>query len=360
MAELTKYDPSLEATLSPDPGINEIFSDPTEIGGGSVPGVDAIFESVGAEDDFAGITPSQNHSSIFKAALDTSKKRQSVIPAYARDLLSQLKEAEEEEEDDEKELPEEGEESSGEEIDLDAGDGEDSFDFFSEEDSEEDEEAEEEEDEEFSDPDDLVQTAEWDDESVVNSELSKIMKGSEPAEEGAPAVPSAGGYGQSQHRPRPFSSTGVKATAAYDNTVSAEGTVDNELTRADAFSSGGFIEEFEDGFVFVDRGGQTVALAVPELEDEYYGAERYPTDSAAVLLVKGSGEEDPEMAIELSGEELESLSALLSAASVRTVGATAGKTLGEATKPPNYTSWPTNKLKSHVLQMRSVLVERRG
>jgi hypothetical protein len=316
--ENVPYDPSLEQNLDSDPEINEIFSEELEA---SPPIEEKIKESKNLKadtDDFSDLVPNTTaSSSIFKKALESSKiNEKRNIPSYIKDYLKLEEQENEEEEEEEEEKIEDTEQE--EEYEEDQITGKESFssssgrslkkskleDYDEDEDEGEDEEEDENEEEweeDTRDALDQLQTEDWEEENLVNQELSRIL-----GVEKKKTYSTSPGIVQNQSKVTPFSF--FRNTASFDNLEGdgEEEDVDGRLISAESFSSGSFIEKFEDGFVFVDKNGQALAFIILNPPGSSPTDTLNPSDTSALFLIK-SGEGGKEIPLEFSLEELSSV-----------------------------------------------------
>ena len=325
------YDPQLDTELDPDNDIDGVFGAPPAVDESSEHEVDKqVFgesssSSSQENPDFAGLFPNSKGSgkSIFESALKAEqekKKKGDSIPAYAKELMSQQfgkpplmeqeDEDEEEETDDDFDVDDgmEGDEDFSDvgfdDADLDFDDDDDftgggdagggGFDFEGGVDLDDDDT-----DEVDFDEDDVLQTERWQDEDDIDTEMARLLGDDSPYQQG-----------MSNRAFDPASSP------TYTNMHSASGIVDEDVVGAERFASGGFIESFEDGFVFVDKNGASLAIVDAEEGDEGGGSIESGEDVsdnnlAAYLLFRPEGtdpdEEGEDIGIELTKEELSHL-----------------------------------------------------
>jgi len=329
------YDPKLDDLEIPsDPETESIFNGPPaldeSVGGGSSE-VDAqLFGNSDGYDPTEGSKDSGR--SLFEAAMkaeEQKKKKGGGIPAYARELAESMGYKLQEEDEDEEEPDDEvGVDEDDDDVDIDVGGG--TFDDLPDADFGDDDDIdlddpdldEDEMDEEFDiDDEDIEQADRWRDEQDVDEEMSRLLGGDSPYVQGATAGGGSGGHKRGSHSfDRGLSPTyrGVSDSSPY---------VDEDLIHAEKFSSGGFIEHFEDGFVFVGSNGASLALVKPEEEDDEVLDFDATDDSLRGFLLfrpEGAEDDDDEITMGLSGEELDSLSQALQGfrAAGQTLGAT--------------------------------------
>ena len=306
------YDPRLDTELPTDPDFNSQFDAPPVIGGDIADsGLDAQLFGGGSSSGSGGNKPMwpDGSTSIFEAAQQVERKkvleeqkRGGGIPAYARDLLKQHKLREAEDED---ELEDDTDEGDDVDFDFDAdlestdvGGGGDDLDFddtdddeaFNEEGFDDDEELE------GSDIADRDQTQRWRDEKDVEEEMARLLGGDSP-------------YAQGQSRDRTLNKD---TSPTYQNASTTKSGVDADLESAETFPTGAFMEHYDDGFVFVSGEGHTLAFADPD-EDDVGVNEEDPTKIRAVFVIRSveAQDDEDEVVIELSGEEIESLASAL-------------------------------------------------
>ena len=309
------YDPKLaDLEIPGDPTLNSIFSAPPEVPGAQSSSADLDAQLFGSDSGSSsrgveGIPWAGSATSIFEAAIDIERKKQQEaaqrgdhIPAYMKQFL---READEEAEETEETEDAEG---VGEDLDdIDFGDTSDVSDAdfgggiddsgsdvdIDSEGTEFDEDLDIDIDEE-----DAAQTQMWKEEDDVEAEMSKLLGDDSPYTQGT-----SKGFDPSQ-------------SATYANASSTSPFVDDDLVDATNFKSGGFFEEFEDGFVFVSGEGHTLAFARPEAEDQYYSDSTRDNIQATLVFkpnsaVEDSDSEEGEIFIDLSGTEIDALASAL-------------------------------------------------
>ena len=285
--------------LDPEASVDSLFESADDIVNvGSSDLISETFGNVEMEDEFASLAGVKTKATaIFEAAMKaTQKEEKNAIPSYARAYLKKRKLYEDEEEEIENEESDDDFDAGGDDSGVDFGD----LDFTEEESEDSDDDIDEENfEEDFEDPADVARTESIQDEEIMDEELSSIM-GTTPTARNT-------GQGQGQHRLRPYNSQGIRDTAAFSNTSEPSNAFDDRLSSAASFNSGSFIETFDDGLLFVDRKGQSFALAIPDPVEDEWDHDTSPTESLGVILVKGNEETDPELVIEVSIEELDAL-----------------------------------------------------
>ncbi|MCA1800519.1 MAG: hypothetical protein LC687_04730 [Actinobacteria bacterium] len=309
------YDPSLDTEFEPMQELDMQFSAPpslNESGEGPSALDSELFGDASDDYDPTQAQPKGSGRSIFEAALKAEQERNkkgSSIPAYAKDLLKERRLHEQDEDEDEDVDEEDGEyaDTYADEFTGDDSSGDGSFDFGDDESTaefgdEDDEDLDDEEDDYDIDDEDLAQTDEWKSEQDVDEEMARLLGDDSPYVQGA-----SGNRGGGARSGAYAFDKGTSPT--YNNAVNNKSSVDDSLVSAEKFESGSFIEHFDDGFVFVSSSGSTMALVKPEEEDDNVGFDVTDTYLRGLLLFKpeGAEDEDDEIVMELSGEELDSL-----------------------------------------------------
>ncbi len=312
------YDPQLDKEFEPMPELDSQFGAPPALEESAGSEIDSQLFGDGGDDDYdpTNAAPKNAGRSIFEAALSAEasqqqKKKGGTIPAYARDLMKSMNLKEQDEDDDE---PEEDDELGDTDIEFDMDDAGDTGDMefdFGGDDVDDDDTDFDDEDEDSIDADiddeDLAQTDEWKSEQDIDDEMARLLGDDSPYTQGA----TGGRGGGAKSGAYAFDK---ESSPTFMHAMSDKGSVDDSLVNAQKFESGGFMEEFDDGFVFVSSSGSTLAIVKPEDEDDGpLGYDDTDTSLRGLMVFRpeGSEDEDDEIIIELSGEELDALVAAI-------------------------------------------------
>lgn len=301
------YDPKLDTELEPLDELDSQFSAPPDAGGNGGDDIDAQLFGGGGDDYDPTQGPAASGTSIFEAAVsaerEARKQKGPAIPAYARELAKLQEQDEDEDEPEEDEDEDVTPEDPNDDLDLDDAD----FDFDEDPDVDDefdlDEDEVEEEEEIDVDVEDQEQADRWRGEDEVDEEMARLLGTDSPYVQGTRRS------GSRTHGSTAYDFDTVDSSA-YTHAVSSGGYVDEDLLSATKFNSGGFIEYFDDGFVYVSGNGATLAMVHPEDEDDEPGLDDEVDDSLrGLLLFKPTQEvgDEEEIVIELSGEELDEL-----------------------------------------------------
>ena len=306
MKERILYDPKLDMEFPPDEDFNNEFSSPPELVEKTSVDLDKnLFENKGREsaEGVNGLNLPGGGSDIFTRVLNMDKQKQqeavkkgSNLPDYVKSLVSLREEEDFEEEDfededvdfEDGEFEDEDFEEGGFDEDFGEGISSGGFDDTDSDVEMGDEDGEEFLTDDFDNEEDILQTQEWREEQEVDEELAKIFGKDSPYLQGT----SKG----NQYIDEEMSST-------YQSAMNGKGGIsDDTLLDTSNFSSGGFLETYEDGFVYISGEGHSLAFAqVEETPDK-------PSDIATVLLLKDvEADDEGEIVIPLPQEDLDNI-----------------------------------------------------
>ena len=299
------YDEKLEAEFDPMPDLDQQFSAPPKLDESDSSGSEIDAQLFGGGDyDPTDVSRKSSGTSIFEAAIkaeqERAKKKGNGVPAYVKELLEASgrrlteDEDEEEEDDDTEEMDiDTDDDFDDSDIDFDAGGSGDDFSDGDDDDDFEFDEVDDDEDDFETADEDVLQTDEWRSEEEVDEEMSRLLGDDSPYVQGA----TTGAKHSYQFDPN--------QSATLANSRAGKSEVDDDLVSASRFQSGGFIEYFDDGFVYVSQKGPS--MAVVDATDEGDELDDSPTNLRAVMVFNSTGEEDDDIVVEFTKEEIDEL-----------------------------------------------------